>query len=56
MDTVVDDISRGIEQLKNLGNVKLEDCCDELTRGVVVGLWRRHNPQHQFSFSGGIKT
>ena len=49
MGTVVGDISRGVKQLKNLSDVSLESCCDELTRGVVEGLWRRHNPQQQLS-------
>ena len=53
VESVVGDISRGVEQLKNLSNVILERCCDELTRGVVEGLWKRHNPQHQLSSSGG---
>ena len=52
-ETVVGDISRCIKQLENLSEVRLKDCCDELTRGVVEGLWRRHNPQHQLSFSQG---
>ena len=53
VETVVGDISRSVKQLKNLSEVRLENCCDELTRGVVEGLWRRHNPQHQLSFSQG---
>ena len=35
METVVGDISGAIQQLKNLSDVRLRDCCDELTRGVV---------------------
>ena len=35
METVVGDISGAIQQLKNLSNVRLRGCCDELTRGVV---------------------
>ena len=35
METVVGDISGAIQQLKNLSDVRLDDCCDELTRGVV---------------------
>ena len=31
METVVG----AIQQLKNLSDVRLDDCCDELTRGVV---------------------
>ena len=31
METVI----RAIQQLKNLSDVRLDDCCDELTRGVV---------------------
>ena len=31
METVVG----AIQQLKNLSGVRLDDCCDELTRGVV---------------------
>ena len=38
METVVGDISGAIQQLKNLSNVTLEECCDELTRGVVGGV------------------
>ena len=38
METVVGDISRGIEQHKNLSDVILERCCGELTRGVVDGI------------------
>ena len=52
-ETVVGDISRCIQQLKNLSEVRLEDCCDELTRGVVEGLWRRYNPQHQLPSTQG---
>ena len=53
METVVGDISRGVKQLECVLDVSLKDCCDELTRGVVEGLWRRHNPQHQLSSSQG---
>ena len=53
VETVVGDISRSVKQLKNLQSVTLVDCCDELTRGVVEGLWTRHNPQHQLSSSQG---
>ena len=35
VDTVVGDISGAIHQLKNLSDVRLMWCCDELTRGVV---------------------
>ena len=38
VETVVGDISVGIQQLKNLSVVRLMDCCDELTRGVVGGV------------------
>ena len=38
MDTVVGDISGAIQQLKNLSDVRLKRCCDELTRGVVDGV------------------
>ena len=38
METVVGDISGGIQQLENLSHVGLKDCCDELTRGVVDGV------------------
>ena len=38
METVVGDISGAIQQLKNLSVVRLMDCCDELTRGVVGGV------------------
>ena len=37
-ETVIGDISRGFKQLGNLLYVRLKDCCDELTRGVVEGL------------------
>ena len=38
METVVGDISGAIQQLKNLSGVRLKECCDELTRGVVGGV------------------
>ena len=38
METVVGDISGAFQQLKNLSDVRLKDCCDELTRGVVGGV------------------
>ena len=38
METVVGDISGAIQQLKNLSDVTLKWCCDELTRGVVDGV------------------
>ena len=38
METVVGDISGAIQQLKNLSNVTLVECSDELTRGVVDGV------------------
>ena len=40
VETIVGDISRAIVQLidKNLSDVTLEECCDELTRGVVDGV------------------
>ena len=38
METVVGDISGAIQQLKNLSDVGLKECCDELTRGVVGGV------------------
>ena len=38
VETVVVDISGAIQQHKNLSDVKLEYCCDELTRGVVGGI------------------
>ena len=38
VETVVGDISGGIQQHKNLSDVTLVGCCDELTRGVVEGL------------------
>ena len=38
METVVGDISGAIQQHKNLSDVRLDDCCDELTRGVVGGV------------------
>ena len=53
MKTVVGDISGAIQQLKNLSNVRLNKCCDELTRGVVEGLRRKQTPQHQVPSSPG---
>ena len=53
METVVGDISGAIQQHKNLSDVRLEDCCNELTRGVVEGLWRKQTPQHQVPPSPG---
>ena len=47
METVVGDIRGAIQQLKNLSDVGLEECNDELTSGVVEGLWRKQTPQHQ---------
>ena len=47
MKTVVGDISGAIQQLKNLSDVKLDGCSDELTKGVVEGLRRKQTPQHQ---------
>ena len=38
METVVGDIRGAIQQHKNLSDVTLCDCCDELTRGVVGGV------------------
>ena len=38
METVVGDISGAIQQLKNLSDVTLWECCDELSRGVVEGV------------------
>ena len=38
METVVGDISGAIQQLENLSDVRLDECCDELTRGVVGGV------------------
>ena len=38
METVVGDISGAIQQLKNLSELTLEDCCDKLTRGVAAGV------------------
>ena len=38
VETVVGDISGAIQQLKNLSDVGLYDCCEELTRGVVGGV------------------
>ena len=35
MEAVVGDISGAIQQLKNLSDVTLGECCDGLTRGVV---------------------
>ena len=38
VEIVVGDISRGIQQHKNLSDVTLVDCCGEITKGVVEGL------------------
>ena len=38
METVVGDISGAIQQHKNLSDVTLDNCSDELTRGVVDGV------------------
>ena len=38
METVVGDISGAIQQHMNLSDVRLQDCCDELTKGVVGGV------------------
>ena len=53
METVVGDISGAIQKLKNLSDVRLEECSDELTRGVVEGLRRKQTPQHQVPSSPG---
>ena len=53
VETVVVDISGAIQQFKNLSDVRLDDCCDELTRGVVEGLRRKQTPQHQVPSSPG---
>ena len=53
VETVVVDISGAIQQFKNLSYVRLERCCDELTRGVAEGLRRKHTPQHQVPSSPG---
>ena len=53
VETVIGDISGAIQQQKNLSDVTLEECCDELTRGVVEGLWRKQTPQHQVPSSPG---
>ena len=53
METVVGDISGAIQQHKNLSDVTLEECCDELTRGVVEGLRRKQIPQNQVPSSPG---
>ena len=51
METVVGDISGAIQQLKNLSDVGLYDCCEELTRGVVDGVFESDG-----SLSLSIKT
>ena len=53
VETVVGDISGAIQQLKNLSDVTLLRCCDELTRGVVEGLQRKQTPQHQVPSTPG---
>ena len=47
METVVGDISGGIQRHKNLSDVTLVDCCGEITRGVVEGLT---DHKHIFKF------
>ena len=49
METVVGDISGAIQQLKNLSDVRLDGCCDELTKGVVGGVVVSQSIQ-KFSF------
>ena len=44
VETVVGDISRAIQQHKNLSYVSLKDCCEELTRGVVDGVSESDGP------------
>ena len=51
--TIVGDISGAIQQLKNLSDVTMKECCDELTRLVVEGLWRKQTPQYQVPSSPG---
>ena len=53
MKTVVGNISRGIQQHKNLSNVTLVDSCDELTRGVIEGL-TDHKCISKFDLEGEI--
>ena len=53
METVVGDISSGIQQFKNLSEVTLKDCSDELTRGVLKGLQRPKSFQYQVPLSTG---
>ena len=44
METAVGGISGAIQQLKNLSYVRLENCCYELTRGVVDGVSESDDP------------
>ena len=53
VETVVGDISGAIQQHKNLPDVTLKKCSDELTRGVVEGLRRKQTPRHQVPSSPG---
>ena len=53
VETVVGGISGAIQQHKNLSDVRLYECSDELTRGVVEGLRRKQTPQHQVPSSPG---
>ena len=53
VETAVGDISGAIQQLKNLSDVTLMECSDEITRGVVEGLRRKQTPQHQVPSSPG---
>ena len=53
METVVGDISGAIQQHKSLSDVTLKYCSEELTRGVVEGLWSKQTPQYQVPESDG---
>ena len=53
VETVVGDISGAIQQHKNLSDVTLEKCSDELTRGVFEGLRRKQTPHYQVPSSPG---
>ena len=43
------DVSRAIEQCRNLSYVKLFDCCMEINKGVIEGLRRRCSKSRQLS-------
>ena len=51
VETVVDDIADAVGKLKNLSNVKLLVCCDELVQGMMAGL-RRNDRLTKLAIAG----